>query len=77
MLEVGDIFPSGVLDQLDISESLLFPKLEDFPVVAFPGILAPCKVESDSQEFTSLSVDNEGEYHYFSTSGSSELNKKD
>ncbi|XP_065582527.1 zinc finger protein ZFP2-like isoform X2 [Artemia franciscana] len=56
---VEDVLASEVSDQIDIPESLFFHKLTDFTGVAFPGILAPCKVELDSQEFVSLSVDNE------------------
>jgi len=58
-LEVDDAFPSDIKKQVDSSDTLLFPKLED-EMNIFPSISIPCKFESESQGLGFTSISDQG-----------------
>jgi hypothetical protein len=59
-LEAGDALLSDIKKQVDLIDPPMLPKLEVDPMNTFHSISIPCKLEPDSQEFSSTSITDQG-----------------
>ncbi|XP_065566047.1 uncharacterized protein LOC136030886 isoform X3 [Artemia franciscana] len=54
--DIVDVLPSEIKKEVDSSDPVMFPKLEDGLMSTFPSISVPFKLESDFQESGAISI---------------------